>query len=178
VPPRIRRLIAVALLVTLSGCTATAPWRPGALPRDVSAGAPPMHVVNPGTILTDVETPELRGSEPPAEGGPVVGPISWYGRALAGRPTASGEPFDPTDLTMAHPALPFGTRVRVTNPANGRSVVVRVNDRGPFVGERVADVSHAAARRLGMLKRGVIVATLELLGLEPHGDAAARGAAN
>jgi rare lipoprotein A len=101
--------------------------------------------------------------------GPVVdaiqeGLISWYGGAFHARPTASGEPFDKHALTMAHPTLPFGTKVRVTNLRNGRSVVLRVNDRGPFVGARVADVSHAAAEMLGMMRRGIVRARIEVLG--------------
>jgi rare lipoprotein A len=66
-------------------------------------------------------------------------------------------------LTMAHPTLPFGTRVRVTNLGNGRSVVVRVNDRGPFVGHRIADVSRGAAAQLGMVSRGVARVRIEAL---------------
>jgi rare lipoprotein A len=93
----------------------------------------------------------------------MKGKLSYYGRRFAGRPTASGEPFDPEALTMAHRSLPFGTRVRVTNPRNGKSVVVEVNDRGPVPPERIADLSLAAARRIGMLRRGVISATLEVL---------------
>lgn len=92
------------------------------------------------------------------------GRVSWYGRRFAARKTASGEPFDPDALTMAHRALPFGTLVRVTNLRNRRSVVVRVNDRGPHTGGRIADVSLAAARALGMLRSGVVEARLELLG--------------
>lgn len=92
------------------------------------------------------------------------GRVSWYGRRFASRKTASGEPFDPEALTMAHRALPFGTVVRVTNLRNRRSVVVRVNDRGPHAGGRIADVSLAAARALGMLRSGVVEARLELLG--------------
>lgn len=102
------------------------------------------------------------------------GKVSFYGRRFAGRPTASGEIFDPEALTMAHRSLPFGTRVRVTNRKNGRSVVVRVNDRGPAVASRIGDVSLAAARRLGMLERGVIEASLEVLASdEPSGKAPA-----
>jgi rare lipoprotein A len=86
-----------------------------------------------------------------------------YGDQLAGKKTASGEAFDPAALTMAHPTLPFGTRVRVTNVENRRSVVVVVNDRGPFVRGRIADLSEAAARRLGMIADGVVEALLEVL---------------
>jgi rare lipoprotein A len=92
------------------------------------------------------------------------GIISWYGERFHNRPTASGELFDIADLTMAHPSLPFGTKVRVTNLRNGRSVVVRVNDRGPFVGSRIADLSQAAAASLGMLSRGLARARIEVLG--------------
>ncbi len=92
------------------------------------------------------------------------GLVSWYGAAFHQRPTASGELFDAGALTMAHRHLPFGTRVRVTNLRNGRSVVVRVNDRGPFVGKRIADLSHAAAAKLGMLSKGIVRARIEVLG--------------
>ena len=90
------------------------------------------------------------------------GRVSMYGRKFAGRKTASGEPFDPAGLTMAHRTLPFGTRVRVTNLENQRSVEVVVNDRGPFVSGRIADLSEAAARRLGMISDGVVEALLDI----------------
>jgi rare lipoprotein A len=99
-----------------------------------------------------------------ARAGIQEGTISWYGSQFHDRPTASGERFDKRDLTMAHPTLPFGTRVLVTNLRNGRSVVVRVNDRGPFVGHRIADLSQAAASLLGMLGKGVARARIEILG--------------
>lgn len=82
------------------------------------------------------------------------GTASYYGHELAGRPTASGERFNPNGLTAAHRSLPLGTRLVVTNIANGRSVVVRVNDRGPFVRSRVLDVSLGAARALGFTAAG------------------------
>lgn len=75
---------------------------------------------------------------------------SYYGKELAGRPTASGERFNPSAMTAAHRTLRFGTRVRVTNSRNGRSVVVRINDRGPFVKGRSIDLSSGAARAIGM----------------------------
>jgi len=92
-----------------------------------------------------------------------AGRLAWYGNKFAGRRTASGERFDPNALTMAHKTLPFGTRVKVTNLDNERSVVVRVNDRGPTQPDRVGDVSHAAAKRLGMLRAGVVDARLEVV---------------
>jgi rare lipoprotein A len=83
------------------------------------------------------------------------GLASYYSSALTGRRTASGERLDPKALTAAHRTLPFGTCLRVVNQGNGRSVQVRVNDRGPFSRGRVVDVSLAAARRLGMVEAGV-----------------------
>jgi rare lipoprotein A len=85
-----------------------------------------------------------------------VGVASWYGRELAGRRTASGEIFDPQGMTAAHRTLPMSTWVEVTNLDNGRSVVLRVNDRGPFsdTHERIIDVSYAAARALGIVVLG------------------------
>jgi rare lipoprotein A len=103
----------------------------------------------------------------PPDGPPVVGIASYYGRAFAGRPTASGEIFDPSALTMAHPRWPFGTTVRVTHLGNGLSVVVRVNDRGPAKPGRVADVSLAAARALGMVREGLARVRLERLAANP-----------
>lgn len=81
------------------------------------------------------------------------GVASWYGREFAGRRTANGERFDPSEYTAAHRSLPFGSRVRVTN-ASGKSVVVRINDRGPFHGGRVIDLSQAAAAELGIVRAG------------------------
>lgn len=75
----------------------------------------------------------------------------WYGPGFHGRRTASGERYDMYALTAAHPSLPFGTRVRVTNLKNGKSVVVRINDRGPFGGRYIIDLSYAAAKTLGAL---------------------------
>lgn len=109
-------------------------------------------------------------AQPPVSEGLVAetvhaleGRLTYYARRLAGRPTASGERFDPEKMTMAHDTLPFGTLVRVTNLLNRRSVVVRVNDRGAWSADRIGDVSTAAARELGMLRRGVVRAQLELV---------------
>jgi rare lipoprotein A len=88
------------------------------------------------------------------------GMASFYSH---GNRTASGERFDPNELTAAHRTLPFGTKVRVTNLANGQSVTVRVNDRGPFVPGRVVDVSHGAAQSLGMVGQGVAKVKLDVV---------------
>jgi rare lipoprotein A len=93
------------------------------------------------------------------------GKVAHYGRKFAGRKTASGERFNPAAMTMAHKSLPFGTKVRVTNLANKRSVIVRVNDRGPTTPDRVGDLSTAAARKIGATKAGVINAKLEVVGM-------------
>ena len=89
------------------------------------------------------------------------GMASWYGESQM---TASGERFDRHSLTAAHRTLPFGTRVRVTNQHNGRSVTVRINDRGPYGGHgRIIDLSEAAARELHMIDAGVVPVTLEVM---------------
>jgi len=92
-----------------------------------------------------------------------MGTASWYGDVHQGKKTASGEVYDMAKLTAAHRTLPLGTRVRVTNVANGRSVVVRINDRGPFVDDRIIDVSRAAARALGAIGAGLFTVRVEVL---------------
>ncbi|MFT3720647.1 septal ring lytic transglycosylase RlpA family protein [Pseudorhodoferax sp.] len=95
----------------------------------------------------------------------LEGRTSYYAHQLAGQLTASGERFDPEAMTMAHKTLPFGALVRVVNPANHRSVVVRVNDRGPWTAGRIGDLSVAAARELGILRKGIARVRMEVLGL-------------
>lgn len=91
-----------------------------------------------------------------------VGVASWYGKAFHGRATASGEDFDMFELTAAHKELPLGTWVKVTNLRNGKWIVVRVNDRGPYVGKRILDLSYAAARMLEM-NRGLTKVRLDIV---------------
>ncbi|MBV9482243.1 MAG: septal ring lytic transglycosylase RlpA family protein [Acidobacteria bacterium] len=92
-----------------------------------------------------------------------VGIASWYGEYFQGKETASGEPYDMHDLTAAHPSLPLGTFLKVTNLSNGRSVVLRVNDRGPMVQGRIIDVSYSAARVLGFKAQGLERVRLDLV---------------
>ena len=91
------------------------------------------------------------------------GEASYYGHELAGNRTASGERFNPNAMTAAHRTLPLGTKLRVTNKSNGRSVIVRINDRGPFIGRRVIDVSLAAAHKINMVRTGHAQVTLEIV---------------
>ena len=94
----------------------------------------------------------------------AVGLASWYGAGFHGRRTADGETFDMNSLTAAHPTLPLPCRVRVTNLANRRSIVVRVNDRGPYVGHRLIDVSARTARVLGFYGRGLAKVKVDYIG--------------
>ncbi|MBI5584853.1 MAG: septal ring lytic transglycosylase RlpA family protein [Deltaproteobacteria bacterium] len=88
---------------------------------------------------------------------------SWYGRDYHQKPTASGEPFDMFANTLAHKTLPLGTQVRLTNPANGKTLVGKVNDRGPFIPGRDVDLSYGLARQLGMAAKGVGSLIMEIL---------------
>jgi rare lipoprotein A len=107
--------------------------------------------------------PARRGPDAPARGFDEVGVASWYGPGFRGKPTASGERFDPGELTAAHRTLPFGTRVEVVRLDTGARVTVRINDRGPFVDGRILDLARAAARRLDMIDDGVAEVGLRVL---------------
>lgn len=104
------------------------------------------------------------------------GHASWYGRRFHGNPTAIGEPYDMHAMTAAHPTLPLPSYARVTNVANGRSVVVRVNDRGPFLRGRLIDLSYAAAHRLGYVNAGSALVEVEAITHEQIRLAADAGA--
>ena len=91
------------------------------------------------------------------------GTASWYGKKFHGRKTASGEIYDMNKLTAAHPSLPFGTVVRVTGLKNGKSTVVRINDRGPWIRGRIIDLSYAAAEQIDMIQAGLLEVEIEVL---------------
>lgn len=93
----------------------------------------------------------------------ISGSASWYGGKFHGRKTANGERYNMHEMTAAHKTLPFGTKVRVTNQRNGQSVTVRINDRGPFTGNRVIDLSRGAAQAVGMIKQGIASVKIEVL---------------
>jgi rare lipoprotein A len=111
-------------------------------------------------MATETDNTRVEGAA-----GEVVGrgKASYYGARLEGNPTASGEPFDPTELTAAHRTLPLGSRVRVTNLRSDETVTVRINDRGPFHAGRILDLSRRAAERIGMVARGKTRVEIELL---------------
>lgn len=109
-------------------------------------------------------------SRPPATApdGLVFGQASWYGIEERGRLTANGERMDPGRMTAAHRTLPFGTMVAVTDLDTGRVVEVRINDRGPFIAGRIIDLSHEAARQLGIVQRGLARVMLQVVELAPE----------
>lgn len=127
----------------------------------------------PGICLAETRKPAPAPTEAPvatpAKSGPVqVGDASWYGKHHQGKRTASGEQFDMRSLTAAHPTLPLGSVARVTNLKNGRWVVVRITDRGPFGKRRVIDVSLAAAEEIGLKRSGVGKVKIEPLRVLPR----------
>lgn len=145
-PPAVRQplgrpwglLGAILALLVYGGVVFSDPGRP-ASPPPASAGAAV-------TVPAPVQ---------PASYGPThLGRASWYGSDFHGSPTASGEPFDMHAMTAAHRTLPLGSYARVSNLANGRSVVVKINDRGPHTGRRTIDLSYAAAEELEMVRAG------------------------
>jgi rare lipoprotein A len=130
---------------------------------DAEPKAEPLHKYanNPYTVLGQRYVPDTGFTAYKARG-----VASWYGRKFHGKKTSSGEAYDMYGMTAAHPTLPIPSYARVTNPRNGRSVVVRVNDRGPFHSERVIDLSYTAAHRLGIVQSGsgqVVVESIDAL---------------
>ncbi|MDO9315628.1 MAG: septal ring lytic transglycosylase RlpA family protein [Burkholderiaceae bacterium] len=117
----------------------------------------------PAASAPEVAAPAMAPSAAPASMDASEGKVAYYGSKFAGRKTASGQRFNPNALTMAHKTLPFGTMVKVTNLSNDKSVVVRVNDRGPTQADRIGDLSYAAARKIRMLRSGVVNAKLEVV---------------
>lgn len=149
-------LAVVAILATL-GISAPPKSDAGpSIPRvgDLAPPPPPqLHAATP-----DVPPAQKSKVKPPFS---LNGKATWYGKALDGRETASGERYDMFRFTAAHRNLPFGTLLRVTNRRNGKWVVVRVTDRGPVASGRVLDLSYAAARQIGMLEDGIVSVRIE-----------------
>ena len=135
---------------------------------DVSARSHAYLIVAAVVSLAVAHAPaaaESPSAQKVAIGSLQIGRASWYGAQHHGRETASGAVFDMHELTAAHPMLPFGSRVRVTNLHNGRFVDVRINDRGPVVRGRIIDLSYASARAVGAVGAGVFPVRIEILAL-------------
>jgi rare lipoprotein A len=171
-------LLTLALFAVLAAC-ARAPVREE--PQAVPAQTPPPPPAAPETATVTVQKLPRQGNPPfydvlgkryhvmsSADGYRERGVASWYGSEFDGRMTASGEPYDMNALTAAHKTLPLPSVCRDTNVRNGRSVIVRVNDRGPFVRNRVIDLSYAAAEALDIAHEGTGIVDIEVL--EPVDD--------
>lgn len=164
--PRFKPALWLAACAALPGC-ATEPTdvRAAAWATETRIEAAPFHPPEPKPAAR-IRTASLAPVRPPVPAGSLTG-----SHALAGiasfywqeQRTASGEAFDKMALTAAHPTLPFGTRVKVTNRNNGRTVVVRINDRGPFKPGRVIDLSYAAADAIDMRAKGLVPVRLEVV---------------
>lgn len=181
-PPSLPSYLALlALVLTAAGCVSRGP-ADGPPPSGEAARIPPVAVPGP--------EPRSRYGNPPfyevagrryrvrdtSAGYAERGTASWYGRKFHGRRTSSGETYDMYALTAAHKTLPIPCWVEVRHLGNGRSVTVRVNDRGPFVGERIIDLSYAAAKRLGMVRSGT--AEVEVRALDFGSGEAVAGTAS
>ena len=144
-------------LVLFQGCALLQRPPDIAVPSETPAPAAPKA---PGGV-PPAPSPTVKKSPAPATL-PQTGEASWYGAQHHGKQTASGTIFDQVGLTAAHPSLPFGSRIKVTNLANGKSVEVEITDRGPFAGNRIIDLSNAAAKALEMIESGTTTVRLEL----------------
>jgi rare lipoprotein A len=161
------QLFGVAALVMASGIAvlpvSAATPSPSVAIREVgvpSSGEEPFLRTPPTMTPSPQGQLQIATSRP---GKVLNGQASWYGPGFYGNRTANGEVFRPGAFTAAHRSLPFGTRVRVTNLDNGRSTVVRINDRGPFHGGRIIDLAHGAAGELGVTASGLAQVRLEVL---------------
>jgi len=176
-------LLGALILAGAAGCSLTPP-RTAAPPRtspaaparlpppppDLSAVPDAVPRIEPRARFGNPPVYEVMGQRyavlPSASGYLERGVASWYGPDFHGVATSTGEPYDMYAMTAAHKTLPLPSYVRVTNLANGRSVVVRVNDRGPFIGNRIIDLSYTAALKLGMVRDGT--AFVEVRALDPE----------
>jgi len=169
---RLERLILIpVVLAAVGGCTLVGGPSPDATvpsPEGVPEGRPQAEPASRGGNMAEYEQSGRRYRVLDSSSGyDERGVASWYGEAFHGRPTSSGEPFDMHALSAAHRTLPLPAWVRVTNLSNGRSLLLRVNDRGPFAdpGRRIIDVSYSAAVRLGMVETGT--APVRVQAVEP-----------
>ena len=186
--PRTRVIVTIAFLAALSGCLGTVPRPPVPEETDRMPVWPPPEEADRAPVSTPpnlerLPNPAVRNEPrsatgnntyteagrtfhilPTAQGYDRIGTASWYGTKFHGRRTSSGETYDMFKLTAAHPTLPIPVYARVQNLENGRSTIVRINDRGPFRGGRFIDLSYAAAVKLDMLERGTARVRVTVVG--------------
>ena len=178
-PPRAGRCFPAAVIVALTACALTmmagcarAPARPAPKARVYSPQparpAPVPAPKAPATAPPTAKPYKVMGKWyhplPTASGFTETGKASWYGKKFHGRPTANGERYDMHGISAAHKTLPLGTVVRVDNLDNGRALDIRINDRGPFVGGRIIDLSYGAAKTLGVVGPGTANVRITALG--------------
>jgi rare lipoprotein A len=187
-----RAVLAATVVAVLCGCASgpRAPQRAaadGGSERDGPGANPPSDLASRADAEPRVESIRVGGANKPyqVQGRSYVpetrdvpfrerGLASWYGRKFHGKMTSSGEPYDMYAMTAAHPTLPIPSYARIRNPANGREVIVRINDRGPFVSGRIVDLSYTAALKLDLL-RGVAPVELERITFDDIRTGAWRG---
>jgi rare lipoprotein A (peptidoglycan hydrolase) len=158
------KLIATATALALSVGMATAS-DPGTTKASTSAAQNSIKTTEKAenqTASTE-KTPKAAPLGKPTRKKPQIGTASWYGKNFQGRTTASGEPYDMYQFTAAHRELPMGSWLKVTNMRTGKWLIVRINDRGPFVGDRILDLSGSAAEMLDIKARGVARVKLEVV---------------
>lgn len=162
----LRAVLMLSALVTLSACASSGGGKGGALPRDIPSVSDAAPFVSGTMRPYTIRGRTYRPAEQPDYN--ETGQASWYGQYHHGRSTSTGERFDMNALTAAHKTLPLPSMVEVTNPANGRRVLLRVNDRGPFVDNRIIDLSRGAADALGLLNQGVGEVRVRYAGRAPR----------
>jgi len=173
----VNRLVVLGLILLAAGCTITPKGDgPPARPRDVSSipdaipkPEPRSRYGNPASYVVMGKRYYVKKS---SQGYVERGIASWYGSKFHGRRTSSGETYDMYGMTAAHTTLPLPTYARVTNLQNGRSIVVKINDRGPFHENRIIDLSYTGASKLGILKKGT--GMVEVTALNPIGNTSAQ----
>jgi rare lipoprotein A (peptidoglycan hydrolase) len=141
----------LTLLLSVGLASASEP----SIPKDAGS----VNVVKKAFLRLDPKNRTKKAAKKTAQ----IGAASWYGKGFQGRPTASGEPYDMYQYTAASKSFPLGTWVKVTNLRNGKWLIVKVNDRGPYVGNRIMDVSYSAAQMLDFKSRGIAKVKLEVV---------------
>jgi rare lipoprotein A len=155
-----RKAVQFLFIALLAASLAACAQSPVVNNKTASLATKPLALLGPNHTASIGRSPLATNNRSGGAPGAMYGVASFY---TEGSQTANGEKFDGRQLTAAHATLPFGTRVRITNVTNGRSVTVRINDRGPFVPGRVVDVSYSAAESLGMTERGIAKVKLEVV---------------